>query len=97
MARRRMTIALDYDDTWTEDPGMWAQFVDLARAQGHDVIVITARQRSPENEKELLSVLPCGTDFHFSFDEPKGEYAKRKGIAVDVWIDDSPGWIVGVT
>jgi hypothetical protein len=41
--------------------------------------------------------LPEGMTTYFSHDEPKADYIKRQNIVVDIWIDDSPGWIVGIT
>jgi len=65
----------------------------------------TAGQREPSapsrgslsSQRRLTIALDYDVEAHFSYDEPKAEYAKRNGIAVDVWIDDSPGWIVGIT
>ena len=96
-SQRRLTIALDYDDTYTEDPAFWCAMIHAARKFGHTVVCITARRKTFENMKELRDTLPTDVEAHFSYDEPKAEYAKRNGIAVDVWIDDSPGWIVGIT
>jgi hypothetical protein len=94
---RQLTIALDYDDTYTEDPAFWAAVVDVSRKFGHRFICVTARRKTFDNMKELRETLPHGVEAHFSYDEPKADYAKRHGIAVDIWIDDRPGWIVGVT
>ena len=94
---RKLTIALDYDDTYTEDPAFWAAVVDVSRKFGHRFICVTARRKTFENMKELRDTLPTDVEAHFSYDEPKADYAKRNGIAVDIWIDDSPGWIVGIT
>jgi hypothetical protein len=44
-----------------------------------------------------MKALPSYVETYFSYDEPKADYVKRNNIVVDVWIDDSPGWIVGVT
>jgi hypothetical protein len=92
-----MNIAIDYDDTFTADPDLWDSFIKWAMLRGHCVVCITARQKTLENQEELGQALPSGVVAHFSYDEPKSDYAKRNGIPVDVWIDDMPGWIVGVT
>lgn len=92
-----MNIAIDYDDTFTADPDLWHAFIQWATLRGHSVVCITARRKTLENQQELMRELPKGVDAHFSYDEPKADFAKRNGIAVDVWIDDSPGWIVGIT
>lgn len=92
-----MIIALDYDDTFTLDPDFWLLFIESATNHGHKVICITARRKILEHQQELMRALPDSVETHFSYDEPKADYAKRNNIFVDVWIDDSPGWIVGVT
>ena len=92
-----MTIAIDYDDTFTHDPTFWAGVIALAQQAGHTVVCITARRKTFDNVFELRQSLPNCVEAYFSYDEPKAAFAKRNGIAVDVWIDDSPGWIVGIT
>jgi hypothetical protein len=92
-----MNIAIDYDDTYTADPDLWAAFIQWATLRGHLVVCITARRKTLENQQELMKALPEGVVAHFSYDEPKQDYARRNSIPVDVWIDDSPGWIVGIT
>lgn len=92
-----MTIALDYDDTFTRDPAFWTAVVDAGRKFGHKFVCITARRDTFDNRAELSNALPAGVDAYFSYDEPKSDFARRKGIVVDVWVDDLPGWIVGVT
>ena len=90
-----ISIALDYDDTFTADPDLWRAFIADAVARGHSVVCITARRKTLENQQELAREMPEGVRVHFSYDEPKADYAKRNGVPVDVWIDDHPGWIVG--
>ena len=38
-----MKIALDYDDTYTQDPELWLRFVKDALERNHDVRVVTMR------------------------------------------------------
>lgn len=94
---RPLTIAIDYDDTFDAAALMWTEFVKTATRHGHKVVCITARRKTFDNQKELRDTLPEEVEAHFSYDEPKADYAKRHGIAVDIWIDDRPGWIVGIT
>lgn len=93
---RPLTIAIDYDDTFTSAPDLWKDFIATAYSYGHRLVCITARRKTFDNIKELRDTLPPMVEAHFSYDEPKAEYARRNGIAVDIWIDDRPGWIVGV-
>lgn len=93
----KLTIAIDYDDTYTADPSFWDKFIQLAVEHSHKVICITARRNILEHRQELMKSLPEGIEIYFSYDEPKADFIKRQNIVVDIWIDDSPGWIVGVT
>lgn len=93
-----MTIAIDYDDTYTVDPDFWNDVIMLAQRRGHEVVVVTARPNTDDTRSELRGVFDImEVSCHCSGDEPKADYARRNGLAVDVWVDDSPGWIVGVT
>ena len=93
-----MTIAIDYDDTYTVDPDFWNEFIMSAQRRGHEVVVVTARPDNDETRCEMRGVFDIWeVAVYCSGDEPKAHYARRKGLAVDVWIDDLPGWIVGIT
>ena len=93
-----MTIAIDYDDTYTVDPDFWNDVIMLAQRRGHEVVVVTARPDTEEMRCEMRGVFDMWeVVVYCSGDEPKADYARRKGLAVDVWVDDSPGWVVGVT
>lgn len=92
-----MIIALDYDDTYTVDPEFWKTVIDAAISRNHTIICVTARDKNPENEIELKNNLPNYIDIYFTNFYPKNDFMRCHNIAVDVWIDDSPGWIVGIT
>lgn len=92
-----MIIALDYDDTYTADPEFWKTVILAATRHKHIIICVTARYKTIQNQQELKLALPDDVDIYFSGDEPKMDYMRRNNIVVDVWIDDSPGWIVGIT
>jgi len=90
-----LIIAIDYDDTFSADPEFWTFVIEHGKSRGHAFVCVTARCGSPEDRHELREALP-NIPFHFSCDEPKADYARRYGLGIDVWIDDMPGWIVGV-
>jgi len=93
----KLTIAIDYDDTYTADPVFWDKFIQLAQNHNHKVICVTARRNILEHRQELMNNLPDTVETYFSYDEPKADFIKRHNIVVDIWIDDTPGWIVGIT
>lgn len=85
-----MKIGLDYDETYTKDPILWAAFVALARAQGHEVRIVTARSPTEDKIEDVgdIPVIYCdgvAKRFHCTW------FANdRKGWIPDVWIDDKP-------
>lgn len=83
-----MIIALDYDKTYTADKELWNTFINAAIKRGHKIICITMR-RFPE---EQIKDMPL--DIVYTDRRAKKKYADENGIAVDIWIDDKPGWIM---
>ena len=80
-----MIIAIDWDKTITADPGLWNEFIDLASARNHTVIVVTGRQEhDPVVPPWPIEVIYAGSRW-------KIDAAKSAGFEVDIWIDDHPG------
>jgi len=73
-----MKIALDYDKTFTLDPSLWAAFIELAIARGHEIRCVT--NRFPD---EAITDMPC--TIIYTSREAKGRF-----YPADVWIDDNP-------
>lgn len=86
-----MIIALDFDETFTADPALWATFIASAHQRGHTVICVTARRgKFLEDRLEVCSALPDGVATYFAYDTPKRTFMAQQGIEVDIWIDDTP-------
>ncbi len=83
-----MTIAIDYDDTYTRDPGFWDQVIALAQHRGHAVICVTSRTAA--DTLGLASLAQVLTAVIFAGATPKREAARAMGYDVSVWIDDMP-------
>lgn len=79
-----MTIALDFDGTFTADEAFWAAFVQLAQAHGHKVIGVTQRRNTEENREIVQMPVPV----YFTDLAPKWWAMEQRGVKVDVWIDD---------
>ena len=89
-----MLIALDYDGTYTADPGLWHPFITASRARGHRVFVVT--MRFPSEGRELEQRLGRHVDrIIFTAREAKRRHVQRLGHDVDVWIDNHPEYIDG--
>lgn len=90
-----MKIALDWDDTFTRDPHFWTVFILNARKSHHEVKIVTFRHPQHcddiylelKNRKISVDVIATG---HIS----KRAICATKNWLPDVWIDDSPEYIV---
>lgn len=82
-----MRIALDYDNTYTRDPGSWNIFIKNMAFAGHEVICVTMRR--PQEEVEDI---PCKV--YYTSRKAKEAYMKALDIKIDVWIDDCPTFIL---
>ena len=79
-----MIIALDYDRTYTRDPGLWNEFIAMAELMGHKVVCVTMR----DNTELIVPELTIPT--YYTARAAKGRYLIMAGIEPDIWIDDDP-------
>ena len=87
-----MNIALDFDDTYTRDPDFWDQFIHNAKQRGHDVRIVTFRKRTMVDP--ALNYLAQSIPVIYTEYTQKRKFTNSMGWMVDVWIDDSPEFIV---
>lgn len=83
-----MRIALDYDDTYTQDPRLWNNFVQDAFDKGHEIMVVTFRSPDLPIDHDI------GIPVYYTSWKAKRQYMELQGIDIDVWIDDSPELIL---
>lgn len=81
-----MKIALDYDGTYTADPWLWETFCRTAIGAGHEVVCVTMRYPT-EPIEVFIPVIYTSRQAKVAFMEGRGE-------KVDIWIDDSPRWLL---
>jgi hypothetical protein len=84
-----MIIALDYDGTYTADPVLWDAFIRNAHLKGHQVHVVTMRH---ESEPVRMGEQPAR--IHYTDRKAKLPYMAALGLAVQIWIDDRPDFIL---
>ena len=90
----KLTIAIDFDKTWTADPALWSGFAEVASTRGHEVIIVTRRQSISDEERsrslvsKRLSEEMLYCDYRF-----KRQAVELAGYNVDIWIDAEPGTI----
>lgn len=79
-----MHLGLDYDDTYTKDPRFWNSFIVLAKNHGHEISIVTYRDKSLPIDHELpIPVVYTGY-------RAKRKFMEDLGSPIDIWIDDSP-------
>ena len=87
MNEKKLTIALDYDYTYTEMPDLWKQFIGAVEQHGHTVVCVTGRT-VPPGLGEIQ--LPVSVNVVCAGELAKDEAASNAGYDVDIWIDDMP-------
>jgi hypothetical protein len=86
-----LTFAIDFDDTLTACPTLWRSFIEQAKSLGHRVYCVTARRDTDENRECVDEwMTDNGIDLHVIYCSLASKIAtmERRGIKVDIWIDD---------
>lgn len=89
----KLTFAIDFDDTFTACPGLWARFVKDAEQLGHRVVLVTCRRDTDENiEKIRAALAEVETTLPIVCSKlgSKRAACEKRGYKVDIWIDDNP-------
>lgn len=89
-----MIISIDYDDTYTRDKILWDSFIQQAKARGHTVYCVTARNPKYDSPEVINDLKHLVDHIFFTAGTPKEAFMLRQGICVQVWIDDCPQAIV---
>lgn len=92
-----MIIGIDYDGTFTADPGLWADFVRSATARGHQCVCVTGRSDEGEYAAEVRRAVGSLMPVVFASMCWKKKAAAISGYEVDVWIDDMPEMVAEQT
>ncbi len=84
-----MKIALDYDETYTADPGLWDLFIAEAQRRGHLVQIVSFRFDFGDNRdiEETAAALAISVVY-------TNARQKQHAVEADIWIDDSPESVV---
>ena len=93
-----LLFGIDFDDTITAAPELFASFIRDLRKHGHRAICVTARRYTDENREELADYF----DRHGIAEVPivfcnlrsKVDTMTKRGIKVNIWIDDTPHALV---
>lgn len=86
----KKAINVDYDGTFTSDPYLWTLLIKAAQLRGHQIFCITQRIGRQSSVEELTKAFPSGVMIFFTNHNPKKQWADRRGIKIDIWIEDNP-------
>ena len=93
MSKDHLTIAVDFDMTFTADPALFGSMIRLMRERGHTVLLVTCRKKTFENEREIsLALKAQGIQIPILMTSHnlKSQYCTEQGYRVHIWIDDAP-------
>lgn len=88
-----MTIAIDFDGTWTLDPWFWSNFADSCFDVGHQLFLVTRRRPDEPIDRIANYLHHTPVQFIYCSGEFKRVHCESVGIKIDIWIDDEPGTI----
>ena len=88
-----MIIALDYDETYTQDPALWNRFIEDCIKNGHRVICVTMRFNNEYEAPDVINSIGKLCEVIFTERHAKAPYLQQRGIFPHVWIDDRPYYI----
>ena len=94
-----MTIALDYDGTYTLDPKMWDVFIVMASMFGHTIKIVTMRGDAETGRGECIDIVfaECSSgidEIIYTNRKAKKPYCEEHEIHIDIWIDDQPEFLL---
>lgn len=87
---KKITVAIDFDGTFTRDPDLFTKIIYLFLEKGHQVVCITSREGDSQRAQELLDTIGKIIPVVFAGVKYKREAAEEAGFSVDVWVDDFP-------
>ena len=83
-----MKLAIDYDDTYTLDPGFWKEVFASAKSRGHEIFMVTMRHHVDSIDADIPP-----EDIYYTNCAAKRKYMEDRGFEMDVWIDDNPKYV----
>jgi len=82
---KQLSIALDYDETFTANRELWTAFIALAKSMNCKITFVTFRMQNAHNMDIIYDAQKLGLNVIFS-----NGNAKSSVFTADIWIDDSP-------
>jgi hypothetical protein len=88
-----MIIALDFDETYTRDMDFWNTFLHNAKERSHRVFCVTMRYKH-EGDEVIATLGNRVEAVYFTGRRGKKKFMYEQGHHIDIWIDDTPAWIL---
>lgn len=87
-----LNIAIDYDRTYTADPGLWYQFIQMSKAAGHTPFICTYRDERYDKDETLEFLEEDDVLVVYTRGVAKKWWCEQFTTfdKVDIWIDDKP-------
>jgi hydroxymethylpyrimidine pyrophosphatase-like HAD family hydrolase len=90
-----MIVALDYDGTYTRDPKTFDKIIAAFQKGGHKVICVTMRYNNElENYEVQRDMKRNKCEIVYTGRKAKQKYMLLKDVWIDIWIEDTPQWIL---
>jgi hypothetical protein len=88
-AARNKIVAVDFDDTISDNPKAWLHAMEALEKCGYSVVIVT--WRPPDYYPEDLQFLvDKGYKVYYTSLQSKKDYMEFNGIDIAIWIDDNP-------
>lgn len=82
-------IAVDFDETISDNEDGWLRILELFEKIGYHVVVCTWRTPTTYPE-DLQFLVDRGYSVFYTSLQAKKEYMAAQGVDVAIWIDDNP-------
>jgi len=94
-----LNIAIDFSGTWNRDHETFMVVSELLQDHGHNVFIVTNRKPRQKGfvEEKVLQAHIEPSQVYFAGLTPKRQYMRNEGIEIDIWIDDEPESVFGLT
>jgi hypothetical protein len=86
-------VAIDFDETISDNPGTWLQIMKAMELGGYVVYVVTWRSPTTAPE-ELQFLVDKGYRIFYTSFKAKKPFMEALGIKVSIWCDDNPAAIL---
>jgi hypothetical protein len=89
-------VGLDFDETVTTNPDLFAQIVQLFIQAGFTVSLVSIRPSNQPNQDAVDFADSLDIACFFTGGQQKAPFMIQQGRPVDIWIDDAPELIPNV-